>query len=388
METTTEITHAKIMELFPNPYQPQSRLEVKEETAREFGKSILEKGLLQVPVVRSVDKGKGIIRLEMVDGWLRHSGFAWLVANGHPEYEMMPIIIRPFTDQQMAYMIYVTNKERKDLTPIDLAWYYKKYLAEFKTITQTELARTLNISQGEIANTIRLLDLPSKVQDMIISHEITESHGRSLLQLKNMNDMLIYAEDAAKNNWSVITLDNVIKTYLESQKPKLAETPKKKCRVCGCTDDNACVVEGVPCHWVEEDLCSACAEKKADEKSNERQEIVQTATIQSQKKVDEKPAEKTKSSTPAKPNLKKPEPARTAAPPTPIKPAWKRKLVLEETADGVKASIMAEGKFPVMETLPGALEQVLDIPIDFIEETPIALFFSRVNEKWNPKEVK
>ncbi len=66
-----EITHVSLELLHPNPYQPKSRLEVKEEVAKEFGLSILEKGLLQIPVCRSVQKGKGIVETQMVDGWLR-----------------------------------------------------------------------------------------------------------------------------------------------------------------------------------------------------------------------------------------------------------------------------------------------------------------------------
>jgi len=316
IETNAEITHARLAELFPNPYQPQSRLEVKEAVAKEFGESILEKGLLQIPVVRAVYKGNSIIQLQMVDGWLRRSGFVWLVAHGHPEYDRMPIVIRPFTDQQMADMIYVANRERKDLTPIDLAWYYKKYLAEFKGITQAKFAETLKISQSEIANTMRLLDLPEEVQDMIIAHEISESHGRALLPLKESDLMLAYAQDAVKNAWPVATLDGVVKTYLDSRKPKLVVTPppppppppksevineeetegdetfdKRKCRVCGCTDDNACMVNGVVCHWVEEDLCSFCAQKAGALVQPENQSIPAGVETEAGEETEEGPVD-------------------------------------------------------------------------------------------------
>ena len=225
METNTEITHARLDELHPNPYQPESRLEVKDGVAREFGISILENGLLQIPVCRAVNTGGGNFELQMVEGWHRRAGFAWLVANGHPEYKRMPVQIRPFTDEQMADMVYIANKVRKDLSPIDLAWYYKKYLAEFKSVTQESLAKKLDLSQSEISNTMRLLDLPGRVQELIIAQEITESHGRALLQLKEPALMIEYAEEAVKNGWPVSTLDGVIKTYIETHKLRLPEPP-------------------------------------------------------------------------------------------------------------------------------------------------------------------
>jgi hypothetical protein len=76
-----EIIYVDINELQPNPYQPESRLEVPEEVAKKFGLSILEHGLLQMPVATISSD-----HYEMGDGWLRRSGFEWLTKNGHPEY--------------------------------------------------------------------------------------------------------------------------------------------------------------------------------------------------------------------------------------------------------------------------------------------------------------
>jgi len=176
--TIIDIRYINLADLLPNPYQPESRLQVDPETATKFALSIQEHGLIQTPVVR-VANG----HYEIADGWLRRAGFLLnLQGFGLQEYAKMPCVVRDLTDRQMADMVMETNTVRKDLNPIELAQFYKRYLEDFK-VTQVELARRHNCSQGEIANTVRLLDLSEDIQGKIISQEISETHGRQLLRL-------------------------------------------------------------------------------------------------------------------------------------------------------------------------------------------------------------
>lgn len=166
-----------------NPYQPLSRVNVDPGTAEKFGKSILEHGILQAPLVRPRNG-----HFQCADGHLRLAGVRWIQGNPKvaeekkKEYRLILCDIQELTDQQMADCVLEANTVRQDLTPIDLATLYKKYLEDFK-ISQTELARRHNCSQGEIANTIRLLELPAPIQEAIIAQEITDTHGRQLLRL-------------------------------------------------------------------------------------------------------------------------------------------------------------------------------------------------------------
>jgi ParB family chromosome partitioning protein len=187
---TVDVKYLDILELLPNPYQPESRVDVDRELAKKFALSFQEHGLIQTPVVRFV-RGEGKIsqeqfsngHYEVADGWLRRAGFLVnLQEFGLEEYAKMPCMVRDLTDQQMADMVMEANMVRKDLNSIDLAKFYKRYLEDFK-IPQAELARRHNCSQGEIANTIRLLELPGDIQEKIISQEISETHGRQLLRL-------------------------------------------------------------------------------------------------------------------------------------------------------------------------------------------------------------
>lgn len=212
-ETTVRIP---IDQIKPNPYQPETRLEVPEETATQYGLSILETGLIHSPIVRKVTKAAsgdtlGLeVHYEMGDGWLRLAGHKWLAANGHPEYNNIPVIVRKLTDEQMAMYVMDGNSIHQDLNPIEKAILYQRYLAEFG-ITQAELAKKHNCSQGEIGNTIRLLELPDDIQHKIISQEISETQGRQLLRLNKIpllqQNML---EHTKKNNLTVSQMDVLI----------------------------------------------------------------------------------------------------------------------------------------------------------------------------------
>lgn len=191
----------------PNPYQPASRLHPPEDIVDRIAASIGEFGLLQTPVVRKVSDDK----YEMGDGWIRLCGYRHLARETRePEWHSIPVTIRELTDRQMADLVMEANTVRHDLTPIDLAKFYKKYLEDFGA-TQKELAEIHNVSQGEIANTIRLLDLPEDIQGKIISREISETHGRQLLRLNKLPDLqqkLI--KETIKDNMSVNELDHNI----------------------------------------------------------------------------------------------------------------------------------------------------------------------------------
>ncbi|MDD5081748.1 MAG: ParB/RepB/Spo0J family partition protein [Dehalococcoidales bacterium] len=238
-EVQTKTILLDIERIRPNPYQPESRLEVDEETAKKFGLSILEHGLLQTPIARQVTKfipRQTDIVYEMGDGWLRRSGFAWLARNGHPEYGRMPLEVRELTDKQMADLVLEANSVRKDLTPIDRAKFFKRYLEDFK-ITQAELARAHNCSQGEIANTIRLLELPEDIQGKIISQEISETHGRQLLRLNYKPELQskVLAE-SIRQGYSINQLSNQIQSeiYRDSENLDPNDYPKPEIDVAGC----------------------------------------------------------------------------------------------------------------------------------------------------------
>jgi ParB/RepB/Spo0J family partition protein len=263
-----------LKDLLPNPYQPATRFHVDPETAKKFALSIQVHGLIQTPVVR---KAKEDGQYEIGDGWLRRAGFAYLLQEFNlQEYAKMPCVVRELTDQQMADMVLEANTIRKDLNPIELARLYKRYLDDFK-IPQVELAKRHNCTQGEIANTIRLLELPADIQEKIISQEISETHGRQLLRLNSspaLQKQLV--KSTIEYNYSVNELSNNIasKIYENSKNVDPDEYPKPVFDVAECKDCPKCEKLGSPYSSKKKTArCFdvACYEKKQAKAEREQQ---------------------------------------------------------------------------------------------------------------------
>ena len=389
-----ERMYIKLENLLPNPYQPPSRCNVDMLTAQKFGQSILEHGLLQMPVVR-LSKTEGLF--EVGDGWLRLSGYRWLQDHNHLEYKEMPVVLRGFTDQEMADLILEANGVRNDLNPIELAWYYRKYLSDFKKVTQEEFAKKHQKSQSEVANTMRLLELPDEVQQKIICHEITESHGRALLPLKDKALIIRFMEDAIFEGWPVSQLSAKVKAHIEKQSPKLIpEEPKVE-------PVTAVEKETHTCDHNCDDCTSECNSRQEPAASAAGPEVVTESGKEGGKTEDQQVREKAPCSKCHKPFLKielhenglcpfcwakvdklpvKPEAKPTGTPkmekPVPIgAKTWKRKLVVEEVEGGVNVSVMAEGKFPV-------IKKYTDHMYGVVRQLPEFLDFAA--EQWKEKE--
>jgi ParB family chromosome partitioning protein len=184
----SEIIKADIGKFNPNPYQPRTRVEVSPETAERYGRSITQHGILQIPLARQAPFFKKGERYEMGDGWLRLQGAKWAVEHKHPEFQTIDVEIRALTDEQMAQLVFEANGVRKDLDPIESAHFFRKYIDDFK-VTEQQLADKLSISQGEIANTMRLLELPAEIQTQVGTGVIPQTHARHLLRLNVAPEM-------------------------------------------------------------------------------------------------------------------------------------------------------------------------------------------------------
>jgi len=361
------IINVPLSALRPNPYQPPGRLAMPEEQARKGGESILRSGLIQIPVARGKD---GVY--EIGDGWQRKCWYEWLVKNGHPEFDSLPVDLRELIDEQMADLIEETDENKQNMTVFDRAWLWKKRLADFPKITQKDFAARRGISQGELSNTIRLLDLPEKVQAMIISGEISESHGRALLALKEPSLIFGFATQIEPTKMSVTKLEDEIKEYLNRQKPKLKETPPEEDIAEGDTEEN---IE-TAAEAVEEELTQLEREEQTivSEKPDNISEEAQTVTEKAgelaveivQNTFGKKPAAQ---KTPPKP------PAAAPLPPAPLaKPNWSRKIIIEEKQDYCIASCMKAGGVPVAKKMDGDFHHAVAAALQWVEE---------LEEQWN-----
>jgi ParB family chromosome partitioning protein len=185
----------------PNPRQPRTRFE--DEALESLARSIQEVGVLQPIVVRKVGE-----RFELIAGErrLRAARLAGLAT--------VPAVIRESDDTESLREALIENIHREDLNPVELAEAYRELLEELG-LKQETLAERLGISRSNIANTIRLLQLPPEVQQLLAERRIQAGHGRALLSLGDAEAQKTLATRIAAEDVSVREVEELVRNYLE-----------------------------------------------------------------------------------------------------------------------------------------------------------------------------
>jgi ParB family chromosome partitioning protein len=158
----------------PSPFQPRRRF--AEAELDGLVQSIREKGVIQPLLVRPVGDGgsEAGADFELVAGERR-----WRAAQRAGLHEV-PVVIRPFGDSEVLEIALVENLQREDLTPLEEAEAYSRLMHEFGR-NQAEVAETIGKSRSHVANTLRLLALPSTVKQQLEEKAMTAGHARALL---------------------------------------------------------------------------------------------------------------------------------------------------------------------------------------------------------------
>jgi ParB family chromosome partitioning protein len=158
-------------ETVPNRLQPRNNF--SDEKFNELERSIREHGVLQPIVVQKSAKG-----YELIVGERR-----WR-AGKKAGLKKIPAIIREVTDTESLELALIENLNRQDLNPIEEAEAYERLAKDFG-LTQEKISQRMGKSRESVTNAMRLLKLPRKVKEDIISGKLTMGHGRALLGLKN-----------------------------------------------------------------------------------------------------------------------------------------------------------------------------------------------------------
>jgi ParB family transcriptional regulator, chromosome partitioning protein len=204
------IQEIKISECRPNPYQPRKIFNT--ETIEELKLSIIEHGILQPLIVRKSIKG-----YEIVVGERRYR------AAKEANLDKVPVVVRELNEQQMMELAVLENLQREDLTPIEEASAYQLLLEKLK-LTQEELAKRLGKSRPHIANHVRLLSLPAKIQELISDGKISMGHGRALLGLRKKDALPSVVEKVIKEGLNVRQLEQFIQ-HLNDPVPRETKKP-------------------------------------------------------------------------------------------------------------------------------------------------------------------
>jgi ParB family chromosome partitioning protein len=175
MPDGTYLEEVKLSDVRPNPRQPRKYFD--DEALEELRESIVEVGLLQPVVVRKLPVGAEVgFELIMGERRFRASKLAGL--------ERIPAIVRRTDDDELLREALLENLHRQQLNPLEEAAAYQQMLDDFGT-TQAELAHQVGKSRSHITNTLRLLNLPGKVQTRVAAGVLSAGHARALLGLED-----------------------------------------------------------------------------------------------------------------------------------------------------------------------------------------------------------
>ncbi|HFE5170219.1 TPA: ParB/RepB/Spo0J family partition protein [Staphylococcus aureus] len=189
-----QIKKIDISDIKPNPYQPRKTFD--ENHLNDLADSIKQYGILQPIVLRKTVQGYYIVVGERRFRASKIAGLKYVSA-----------IIKDLTDEDMMELAVIENLQREDLNAIEEAESYQRLMTDLK-ITQQEVAKRLSKSRPYIANMLRLLHLPKKIADMVKDGRLTSAHGRTLLAIKDEQQMLRLAKRVVKEKWSVRYLEN------------------------------------------------------------------------------------------------------------------------------------------------------------------------------------
>lgn len=199
-------TILKITMVEPNRKQPRKNFD--EDSLQELCDSIKQVGLIQ-PILVQDRKD----HYEIIAGERR-----WRAAKMAGLKEI-PVIIRDYSDQEIMEISLIENIQREDLNPIEEAQAYKRLLTEFH-LKQDEVAERVSKSRAAVTNSIRLLKLTDKVQQMVIDDMITTGHARALLAVEDPEAQYILAQQIFDQKLSVRDVEKLVKKLNAPEKEK------------------------------------------------------------------------------------------------------------------------------------------------------------------------
>ena len=201
-----KIVEIALDEIKKNPYQPRTYF--NEEKLNELKESIEKNGLLQPIIVKKAVKGYYIIA-----GERRYRAFELL------DRKEIPAIIKEMTDEEMMVFAVLENLQREDLSALEESESYKN-LMDKMSLTQEELAKKLGKSRPYIANSLRLLKLPTEIKNKLEQGVISTAHARTLLSLKTKKAMEEVCVLVVERKMSVRELEEYVAKLLKPREVK------------------------------------------------------------------------------------------------------------------------------------------------------------------------
>ena len=205
------IVEIEINLLKENPYQPRKKFD--EEKIDELAQSIKEHGVFQPIIVKKSEASYYIVAGERRYRACKKLGL-----------QTIPAIVRDVTDQTMAEVALLENLQRENLTHIEEANAYKMILDKYE-FTQQEVAERVGKSRSHVANTLRLLNLPQEIQQLVNDQKIEFGHAKILAGINDADLIKTISEKIINEGLTVRALEQIIKAHEEQP---MKQAPKKE----------------------------------------------------------------------------------------------------------------------------------------------------------------
>lgn len=206
-----EVTELPVSAITPNPDQP--RTVISQDAIEELADSIAKVGMLQSIIVRPYGEGYQIIAGER--RW-RAAKVAGL--------ERVPVRIMSTTEVESLELAMIENLQRQDLNAMEEARGYRRLITDHQH-TQAELASKVSKSRSAVANSLRLLDLPEEVQDLVSEDKLSAGHARAVLSVPDEDRRLKLAHRIVEDGLSVREAETLARLFAAGQNTDRAHRP-------------------------------------------------------------------------------------------------------------------------------------------------------------------
>lgn len=203
-ENVSRETFVHISDIEPNKSQPRKKFD--DDSLQELAESIKQYGVIQPLIVQKRDK-----YFEIIAGERR-----WRAARIAGLKEV-PVIVKDYSPQEIVEIALIENIQREDLNPIEEAQAYQRLIQEFR-LKQDELAERVSKSRAAVTNSMRLLKLENRVQQMLIDDILSSGHARALLPIEDSEIQYNTACKVFDEKLSVRDTEKLVKQILK-QKP-------------------------------------------------------------------------------------------------------------------------------------------------------------------------
>lgn len=199
--------------VLPNPFQPREHFDA--EALEELKASIAEKGLVQPITVRRYDG-----RYQLIAGERRLRAVRELGLSTIPAY-----VLDVTSDEEMLELSLIENIHREGLNPIEVARSYQRLIDECH-LTQEEVAQKVGKDRSTVANFLRLLKLPRRIQESLVNGDLSMGHARALITLNNSEDQIHIWQQTVKHALSVRRVEQLVREALQG--PRLPKEPPRE----------------------------------------------------------------------------------------------------------------------------------------------------------------